>query len=507
MSFRRPPVRLPGMWGITEIGQTRASRAQGIASVRRRRGHATLRRMSSEAPARTDFLEKLRTELPDLRVISDEADLEAYRFDETAFMRAGRPLAACFPRSTADVQALVALCAREQVPIVPRGAGTGLSGGAVALDGALTVSFTDMNRILEIDPENLTVTTQPGIINAELNRAVADHGLFYPPDPASFEMCTIGGNLAENSGGLRCVKYGVTVDWVLGLEVVLADGSVIRTGGKNVKDVAGYDLTGLFVGSEGTLGLITEATLRLLPLPPPKLTLVAFFDTVTAAGEAVSRMTAAGIVPVTLELLDAYTIAAVDDAFHLGLDRSAGAMLMVESDLGGDAAQTELGTAEQACLAAGATSVIRAADAQEADWLRQARRAAHGSLEKRGAARMDDVGVPRSRIPEMLAAIERIAAAHELKVGVFGHAGDGNLHPTYILDRDDPEAERRIDAARDEIYRAALDLGGTVTGEHGTGLAKKAWLELQRGKRAVEVMRAIKNALDPAGLLNPGKVL
>ena len=253
-----------------------------------------------------------------MRVISDAADMEAYRFDETAYMRAGTPLAVCFPRSTADVQALVALCAREHVPIVPRGAGTGLSGGAVALDGALTVSFTEMNRILEIDPENLTVTTQPGIINAELNRAVADHGLFYPPDPASFEMCTIGGNLAENSGGLRCVKYGVTVDWVLGLEVVLADGSVIRTGGKNVKDVAGYDLTGLFVGSEGTLGLITEATLRLLPLPPPKLTLIAFFDTVTAAGEAVSGMTAAGIVPVTLELLDAYTIAAVDDAFQLG---------------------------------------------------------------------------------------------------------------------------------------------------------------------------------------------
>jgi glycolate oxidase len=364
-----------------------------------------------------------------------------------------------------------------------------------------------MNRVLEIDPANLTVTTQPGIINAELNRAVAEHGLFYPPDPASFEMCTIGGNLAENSGGLRCVKYGVTVDWVLGLEVVLADGSVIRTGGKNVKDVAGYDLTGIFVGSEGTLGLITEATLRLLPLPPAKLTLIAFFETVTAAGEAVSRMTAAGIVPVTLELLDAYTIAAVDDAYQLGLDRTAGAMLMVESDLGGDAAEKELATAQAACEAAGATSVIRAADPQEADWLRQARRAAHGSLEKRGAARMDDVGVPRSRIPEMLAAIERIAAAHELPVGVFGHAGDGNLHPTYILDRDDPQAEQRIDAARDEIYRAALEMGGTVTGEHGTGLAKKPWLELQRGPRAVEVMRSIKHALDPQGILNPGKVL
>ena len=442
-----------------------------------------------------------------MRVLSAADDVEAYRFDETAYMRAGRPLAVCFPRSTADVQQIVRLCSEAAVPIVARGAGTGLSGGAVAVDGALTMVFTQMASVLEIDRDNLVVTTQPGIINAELNRAVAERGLFYPPDPASFEMCTIGGNLAENSGGLRCVKYGVTRDWVLGLEVVLADGSVIRTGGKNIKDVAGYDLTHLFIGSEGTLGLITEATLKLLPIPPANLTLIAFFATVAAAGEAVSRITAAGVVPVTLELMDAYTIAAVDEVHHLGLDRSAGAMLMVESDEGGDAAEREMATAEAACLAAGATSVVRAADVQEANWLRQARRAAHGSLEKAGVARMDDVGVPRSQIPVMLGHIERIAAANDLRVGVFGHAGDGNLHPTYILDRNDPTAEARIDVARDQIYRAALELGGTVTGEHGTGLAKKPWLELQRGERAVAAMRAIKNALDPQGLLNPGKVL
>ncbi|MEX2547710.1 MAG: FAD-linked oxidase C-terminal domain-containing protein [Chloroflexota bacterium] len=459
------------------------------------------------AAGRADvLLAALASELPAMRVLTDAADVESYRFDETAYLRAGQPIGVCFPSSTSDVQHIVRLCAESAVPIVARGAGTGLSGGAVAVDGGLTVSFMQMNAILEIDPANLTVTTQPGIINADLNRAVAEHGLLYPPDPASFEMCTIGGNLAENSGGLRCVKYGVTRDWVLGLEVVLADGSVIRTGGKNIKDVAGYDLTNVFVGSEGTLGLITEATLRLLPMPPPKLTLIAFFPSVAAAGEAVSRITAAGIVPVTLELMDAFTIAAVDDVHQLGLDRAAGAMLMVESDAGAEGGERELATAEEACIAAGATSVVRAADAQEADWLRQARRAAHGSLEKAGVARMDDVGVPRSRIPEMLAAIERIAAAHKLRVGVFGHAGDGNLHPTYILDRDDPEAETRIDAARDEIYRAALDLGGTVTGEHGTGLAKKRWLELQRGPRAVAVMRSIKDALDPNGLLNPGKV-
>jgi glycolate oxidase len=454
-----------------------------------------------------DFLGELRRALPDMRVLTDDADVEAYRFDETEYMRPGHPLGVCFPRSTADVQEIVRLAAAANVALVPRGAGTGLSGGAVAVEGALTVVFTQMNQILEIDRANMTATVQPGVINADLGRAVAEHGLFYAPDPASFEICSIGGNLAENSGGLRCVKYGVTRDFVLGLEVVLASGEVIRTGGKNKKDVAGYDLSGIFVGSEGTLGLITEATLRLLPLPPPKLTLLAFFATVRAAGEAVAGITAAGVVPVTLELMDAFTIAAVDAMSQLGLDLEAGAMLMIESDAGGAAAEAELDVAEAACTVAGATSVVRARDAQEADWLRQARRQAHPALERAGVARMDDVGVPRDKIPDMLAAIERISAEHHLKVGVFGHAGDGNLHPTFVVDREDPTAEGRIDAARGDIYRAAIELGGTVTGEHGTGLTKRGFLELQRGPAAIAVMRAIKNAVDPQGILNPGKVL
>jgi glycolate oxidase len=452
------------------------------------------------------LIDQLHAALPELRLLSETADTEAFRFDETAFMRAGRPLAVVFPTSTADVLEIVRLAADAGVPIVARGAGTGLSGGAVAVDGALTVVFTRMNAVLEIDAANLTATVQPGVINADLNKAAGEHGLFYPPDPASYETCTIGGNVAENSGGLRCVKYGVTRDWIGGLEVVLADGSVIRTGGKNKKDVAGYDLTGLFVGSEGTLGLVTEVIVRLLPMPPAKLTLIAFFATVHDAGRAVAAITAAGVIPVTLELMDAFTIAAVEDVHHLGLDLTAGAMLMVESDVGGAAAEAELAVAEHACTAADATSVLRAADAQEADWLRQARREAHASLERTGVARGDDVSVPRSRIPEMLDQITRIAATNSLRVGVFGHAGDGNLHPTYIVDRDDPTAEARIDAVRDGIYRAALELGGAITGEHGTGLAKKRWLELQRGARSVELMRAIKKTLDPAGLLNPGKV-
>ena len=456
---------------------------------------------------RATFLDDVRAAVPGMRLLSDGADTEAYRWDETEYMRPGNLLGVAFPRSTAEVRALVTLAGRHGVPIVPRGAGTGLSGGAVAVEGGLSVVMTEMAAILEIDPVNHLVVTQPGIINAVLGRAVAEHGLFYPPDPASFEMCTIGGNLAENSGGLRCVKYGVTRDFVLGLEVVLADGAVIRTGGKNIKDVAGYDLTSLFIGSEGTLGIITEATLRLIAAPPEKLTLLAFFDDVPAAGEAVGGIFAAGVVPVTLELIDGFTIRAVDDWHRLGLDRDAGAMLMIESDAGGPAAEAELDLAAAACERSGATSLVRAADATEADWLRQARRAAHGALERAGVARMDDVGVPRSRIAEMLAAIETISATHGLPVGVFGHAGDGNLHPTFVVDRDDPTAEPRINAARSAIYDAALALGGTITGEHGTGVSKRDYLERQGGPDAMRVMRAIKSALDPQGILNPGKLL
>jgi glycolate oxidase len=453
------------------------------------------------------FLADLGAALPGLRLLTDRTETDGYRFDETEYTHPGWPLGVAFPADTAEVAAIVRLAAQHRVPIVPRGAGTGLSGGATAVDGALTLVMTGMDRILEIDKANLVAVVQPGVINADLGRAAAEHGLFYAPDPASFETCSIGGNLAENSGGLRCVKYGVTRDAVLGLEVVLADGAVIRTGGRNVKDVAGYDLTHLFVGSEGTLGVITEAILRLRPAPAPKLTLLAFFATVRAAGDAVGRITAAGIVPVTLELMDGFTIRAVDDAQHLGLDREAGAMLMIESDAGGAAAEDELDRAEAACRDAGATSLVRAADATEADWLREARRKAHWSLERAGVARMDDVGVPRSRIPEMLEAIERISAEHGLPVGVFGHAGDGNLHPTFVVDREDPSAEGRINAARGRIYEAAIGLGGTITGEHGTGTAKRDWLEAQRGPDAMRIMRALKAALDPLGILNPGKVL
>ena len=345
------------------------------------------------------LLRAIQAELPDVRLLTEATDRESYREDETPYLHPGLPLAVALPATTAEVSALVRLAGRHRVPIVPRGAGTGLSGGAAGIEGGLTVALTRMDRLLEIDRENMVAVVQPGLINAALKRAVAAEGLFYGPDPASFEMCSIGGNLGTNAGGLCCVKYGQTRDWVLSLEVVLADGAVIRTGGKNLKDTAGYSLTHLFVGSQGTLGIITEATLRLRPAPPPRSTLLVFFPTLVSAAAAVSGFTAAGVQPVTLEILDKFTIAAVDDWHHLGLDRDAAAMLMIESDLPQAAADDELDRAVRVCEEAGSTVLVRATDPTEGDWLRQARRTAHGALERSARSRWRTSAFPEARSP------------------------------------------------------------------------------------------------------------
>jgi glycolate oxidase len=452
------------------------------------------------------FLDTIRRELPELKLLTEPIDRESYRSDEARYLRSQLPLAVALPENTAQVATIARLATEHRVPIVPRGAGSGLSGASGGLDNALTVAFTRMNKILEIDRANLLAVVQPGVINADLKTAVAKEGLFYPPDPASFEICSIGGNIGTNAGGLCCVKYGVTRDSVLGLEVVIADGTVIRTGGRNIKDVAGYALTHLFIGSQGTLGLVTEATLRLRPAPPAKATLLAFFDQTDAAGAAVEALTAAGISPCTLELMDRVTIRAVNDAFGQGLPDTA-AMLLIESDLPGAAAEAELDAAEHACSSASASELVRATNAMEADGLRQARRLALRALEKLGQTRMEDVGAPRSKLVELLNVIQRVVAERGLNCGTFGHAGDGNLHPTFWWERGDAEAEARVTAACEELYRAAIDLGGTVTGEHGIGVARLPFLELQRGPDAVRVMRQIKAALDPLNLLNPGRAI
>jgi glycolate oxidase len=453
------------------------------------------------------LLAAIRSTLPDVRLLDDPLDREAYRNDETAYLSAGLPLAVALPETTAEVAGLVRLAAEQRVPVVPRGAGSGLSGGAAGIEGGLTIALTRMNRVLEIDRANLVVVTQPGILNAELKAAVAAEGLFYAPDPASYEICSIGGNLGTNAGGLCCVKYGQTRDSVLGLEVVLADGRVIRTGGRSVKDVAGYALTHLFVGSQGTLGIITEATLRLRIAPAPRTTMLAFFPTLPAAGDAVAGIIGAGINLVTLEFMDHETIAAVDDAFQLGLDREAAAMLLIESDLAPAAAAAELDAAVAACDAAGATTTVRAEDPVEADWLRQARRMALRALERLGTVRMEDVGVPRGRVPELLVAIQAAADRHGVRVATLGHAGDGNLHPNFIFEHGDPRAAELTETVRDEIFAAAIGLGGTVTAEHGIGLSRRAALVDQVGPDVIDVMRSIKAALDPLGILNPGRVI
>lgn len=463
---------------------------------------------SAPDPARgAAFLAALAGRLPGLPIRTDPVDLEAVRRDETANLHPPLPLAAAAPATTGEVAEIVRLAAAYRVPLVPRGEGTGLSGGAVAVAGGLTLTFRRMASIRAIDEANLVAVVQPGIINATLKQAVAACGLFYPPDPASYETCSIGGNIGTNAGGLCCVKYGVTRDAVLSLEVVLADGSIIRTGGTTVKDVAGYDLTRLVVGSQGTLGIVTEATLRLRPAPPPKLTLLAFFATLADAGAAVARITAARIVPCTLEMMDGFTIRAAEEYGHFGFDTTAAAMLMVESDAPGTAAADELRAAETACVAAAATLTVVSTDPAEADLLRQGRRMAWAAIERLGLARMEDVVVPRSRIPELIVAVERILADEGMPGGTFGHVGDGNLHPSFIVPRDDPRAEERIDRARHAVYAVALELGGSVTGEHGIGVAKRDWLERTRGAGAVRAMRAIKDALDPLGIMNPGKVL
>jgi glycolate oxidase len=446
-----------------------------------------------------DVLRALADELSDGALVTDPDVVDGYRFDRARTVVPGAPLALVRAADTADVQATMRVATRFRVPVVPRGAGTGLSGGSTAIDGAITLS-TERLRSVAVDPAALTVTVGPGLLNAEVKAAAREHGLWYPPDPSSFEICSIGGNLATNAGGLCCVKYGVTTDYVLGLEVVLADGRVVRLGGTTIKDVAGYDLKRLFVGSEGTLGIITEATLRLRPLPPPATTVVATFADVVDAGRAVTEVMAR-VRPAALELMDRAAVAAVEAVRPMGLDAGVGALLLGQSDAG--LAECEvMGEAFDAC---GATYVAVTDDADEGELLMGARRMAIPCVERLGAVLIEDVGVPIPRIPELIAAVEAVAARRETLVPVIGHAGDGNFHPLVTFDADDPAATARAELAFDEIMEAALALGGTVTGEHGIGTLKVRHLATQLGPDVLELTRSIKGALDPLGLLNPGK--
>lgn len=439
-------------------------------------------------------------------VVDDAAATLGYARDQAALAPSGSPLAVVRPSSTEQVVGVVRALAAARVPIVPRGAGTGLAGGANAVDGAVTLCVDRMDRIVDLDPVERTITVQPGVLNAQVTAAAAEAGLWYPPDPASWEISSIGGNLATNAGGLCCVKYGVTRDAVLGLEVVLADGSTARLGRRTVKGVAGLDLVGLFVGSEGTLGLITEATLKLRRPAPPATTLVASFPTPAAAGAAI-----VGVLedtePSMLEIVDRTTLRAIEQHARMGLDTEAGGLLLAQSDLAGAPGEAEVARMRARCERAGADLVVVTSDPQEAEALLAARRLAYPALERLGTTLLDDVAVPRGRIIALIDRVERIAEQHGVLIGTFGHAGDGNLHPTIVFDAADDHQRRQAKAAFDAVVAAALDLGGTVTGEHGVGVLKREHLLTELDPGALELHRRIRAALDPLGLLNPGKVL
>jgi glycolate oxidase len=439
-------------------------------------------------------------------VFHTPGECEAYARDATPLFRAV-PDAVVLPGSVAEVAEVLRWATSNRIPVVPRGAGSSLSAGAVPLGGGVVMAMTRITRIIEVAPDELLAVAQAGVTTAKLGEAVAAHGLCYPPDPGSFRVSTIAGNVATCAGGLRGLKYGVTRNYVLGTEVVLPTGEVIRTGGRLWKDVAGYDLTRLLTGSEGTLGVITEVTVALLPTPRTARTGVAYFPTLAAAGNAVSAVLAAGIIPATMEFLDRRCVNAVEDHAGLGLDRSAGALLLFGDDGEPESVERNLASIERLCLSEGATGTTVAADIAAADALLEARRCALPALARLAPVTiLEDVSVPRPRLAELVSQIEEIADRHSVIIATFGHAGDGNLHPTACVDPSDGDAAERAHAAFAEVFKAATALGGTITGEHGVGAAKLVYLAEHLGADQMALLRRVKAAFDPAGILNPGKL-
>jgi glycolate oxidase len=444
--------------------------------------------------------------LPPGRLVTDPDVLLSYAHDEAAHADYGSPAALVRPRSSAEAASVVGFCAEHGIPIVPRGAGTGLSGGANAVDGCVVVCFESMDAIVRIDPDERIAVVQPGVVNQRLREACAEYGLWYPPDPASAPWSTIGGNVSTNAGGVCCVKYGVTRDYVLGLEAVVGRGDVVRLGRRTAKGVAGYDLAGLMVGAEGTLGLVTEITLRLRGARAKEQTVVGFFDDLPSAGRAVAAVTASGVVPSALELVDRYCLKAVDDWKGMGLTATGAVLLLARCDGPGVAGDEEARQVLQCFESAGASWSARSADEKEADALFAARRLVYPALERLGTVLTEDVCVPRTSVTHILAFIESLAARESLGIASLAHAGDGNLHPMLVVPHGDDETRKRGEAAFAQIIDEAIAVGGTVTGEHGVGLLKMRGLAKEVGPAVLGMHRAVKTALDPAGIFNPTKI-
>lgn len=450
--------------------------------------------------------DELLARLPADRMQADPDVVGAYSQDRAVFESAGTAAILVSPRSTAEVVAAVEAANAADVPIVPRGAGTGLTGAANAIDGCLMLSLHNMNAILEIDRTNRKARVQPGVINSDLKAAVAAEGLFYPPDPASFDMSSIGGNVATNAGGLCCVKYGVTRDYVMGLEVVLASGEVLRTGRETIKSTTGLDLTGLFVASEGLLGIITEIALKLVPAPPPPATAVAYFDELAPAGLAIAQVFEEGFEPSLMEIVDRACLRQVESVYRMDLDVDAACLLIIQTE--GDQAADDIAKIAQLCTESGSTFVHHADDPNEGDMLIEVRRKVWPAFEALGKALLpEDVAVPRDRLAELLGGIVAIGERHRVDLPTIGHAGDGNMHPLLVFDGTDPAETERVRAAFADIVHLALDLGGTIAGEHGVGTLKRQFIEAELDPVQLAVQRSIRDLLDPDHRLNPGKAL
>jgi glycolate oxidase len=451
------------------------------------------------------FIKELQSIVGDQYTLTDKESLAVYGYDSTPELES-KPGVVLLPGSTDEAIRIMRLCHDTGVPVTPRGSGTNLSGGSLS-GGGVILQTSRLNRLLEIDEENLTATVEPGLITSALHREVEARGLFYPPDPGSMNISTMGGNVAENSGGLRGLKYGVTANYVMGLETVLADGALLKTGGKVVKDVAGYALTPLLVSSEGTLGIFTSITVKLIPKPQTKTTMLAHFPVLQDAALAVSAIIAAKVIPATLEFLDKVTIKCVEEYAHVGLPLDVDAVLLIEVDGHPAVVAEEAAAVAEICAKHRCSFFQTARTADEALRLAAARRTALSALARlKPTTILEDATVPRSCIAAMLKVIQEAAKKHNVTIGTFGHAGDGNLHPTCLTDERDQDEIKRAHAAFEEIFDAAIAMGGTITGEHGVGLAKKKYLPRLVGESGIRVMRGIKAAFDPKGMLNPGKV-